>query len=344
MRPNTNGTAGSADERIFDNAKDAPHTDGRFVGVDVGGTAIKWSLVEHGSVVDEGSVPTPRESGAALADQIVSVVQSAGRGVSGTGLALPGLIDSVGRRVLFTPNLSSEWTRSSIVDDIEKRTGVPISLLNDAHAFAYGEHLVGAGAGEPAVLFITLGTGVGGGIALDGEILTGRSTSIGSIGHYVVDSEGELCRCGGRGCLETVAAAPAVVGSVMRAMLTSQSTLLEQLTGGDPAALTARLVAQAADAGDPWAIAAFVRAGRALGCAAASICVFLQVTTVVVGGGLSGALGHIMPSLDDVLQQRTLMTGPITVRPAQLGPGAGSVGAALFAAAQSELSAPATQS
>lgn len=304
----------------------------RFLGIDVGGTAIKWSLVEHGAVLDSGSVPTPRDGGAGLADRIVGLARSAGRDVVGAGLALPGLIDSVERRVLFTPNLSREWGGSALVEEIERRAGLPVALLNDAHAFAYGEHLVGAGAREPDVLFITLGTGVGGGIALGGRILTSPSTSIGSLGHYVLDSGGELCRCGGRGCLETVAAAPAIVAGVTRAVLTSQSAVLERLTGGDPTALTARIVAQAADAGDRWALAAFTRAGRAIGAAAASICVFLQVPTVVVGGGMAAALGLITPPLEDVLHQRAVLTGPIAVRAARLGPGAGSVGAALYAA------------
>lgn len=317
-------------EAVMDTDRDSDRH--RFIGIDVGGTGIKWSLIEGRRTLRTGHAATPRTGGEAVLATIEELALSIDPNAIGIGLAFPGTIDAVNRRTVFVPNIPGDWNGNPVADYIEARCGIPVALLNDARAFANGELFAGAALGESDALFITLGTGVGGAIALGGKILVGDMDAIGEIGHALVDLDGELCSCGGRGCLETFASAPAVIGYVTRAALTSQAVMVEQLSVGRGEPITGHVVAQAADAGDRWALDAFSRAGRHIGVAAASICLLLRIRTVVIGGGLAGALHHITPSVTSVLAQRTSMTGHVAVRKAELGPGAGSIGAAFYAA------------
>ena len=208
-----------------------------------------------------------------------------------------------------------------------------MALLNDARAFAWAEHGSGAAQGIDNAVFITLGTGVGGAIALDGRILVGKLDSVGEMGHVPVDPRGELCACGGRGCLETVASATAIVAHLARTHAMAQSPTLRELTEDGALPLTAKLVAEAARAGDPWAQDAFDRAAEALGQAAGMIGLLLQLDAVVIGGGLARAADLYLPRVQAALNSRASLTGRIEARTARYGAEAGSIGAATFAAA-----------
>lgn len=182
--------------------------------------------------------------------------------------------------------------------------------------------------------FVTLGTGVGGAIAFHGEVLMGKTDSIGEIGHTTVDPDGVPCPCGGHGCLETVASGTAIVGRLARAFALAQSPILQRLTNGGADPLTARIAADAARLGDPWATEAFDRAAAALGRAAATIGVLLLLDVVVIGGGLRPAADLYLPAVQRALDERTSLSGPIEARSAHFGTEAGSIGAAAFAAAR----------
>jgi glucokinase len=304
---------------------------GSYLGVDVGGTRMKWSVLAGESVLADGAIDTPLLGRPAVLDAIVGLQQRYAPRAVGLGIAVPGVVDVLRRETLLVPNLPGDWERVPIGAELEGRCGVPVSLLNDARAFGYAELLWGAGRGRSNVLFVTLGTGVGGAIALGGRIVMGVVDSLGEFGHQVVAPDGDRCGCGGHGCLETVASATAIVRYAVREAVPKQSTGLTKLTGGHTERLTAELVAQAADDGDPSAVAAFERAGRAVGMAALSACLLLQIKTVVVGGGLSGAFRHIAPAAKRILGERLALTGTIAFREAELGPRAGAVGAAIFA-------------
>ncbi|MDR6557679.1 glucokinase [Arthrobacter pascens] len=313
---------------------------GRYLGIDVGGTRIKWSMVEDTNVVAAGDVPTPRQGGEALISLLKDLTASLDPTTRAVGLALPGLVNTQTKSTIFIPNIPGNWMNYPIAAELERSCGVPVFILNDARAFGHAELIVGAGRGERNALFLTLGTGVGGAIARDGRILVGEIDSIGEMGHVNIDAAGEMCGCGGVGCLETVASGSALVGYMARAALTSLSPALTSVLGDRGLqALTPESIAKAADMKDPWALAAFEKIGRHLGLAAGTACVLMQLSCVVVGGGISGAFRHIAPSMTAALAERTSVTGAIALNAAHLGSESGSLGAALYAGIRTELEA-----
>jgi len=303
----------------------------RVLGVDVGGTSVKWSLVQGDTVERSGSIDTPRVDHHAVLGAVAQLARECEVPLAGIGIAVPGTVDTVARRSLVVPNLPGDWSGLAVADELERLTGVPVALLNDARAFGWAELVAGAARGASDALFVTLGTGVGGAIARAGTILVGDVDAIGEIGHVLVDPHGELCGCGGRGCLETVASASAIVAHLARTVATGHSPALRALTADGARPLTARAAAEAARAGDPWARDAFDRAGDAIGHAAAVVCLVLQLDLVVVGGGLAPAADLLLPRIESVLAQRRSLTGDVRTAVAQLGSTAGSVGAAIHA-------------
>ncbi|MGC5170115.1 ROK family protein [Microbacterium sp. DT81.1] len=304
----------------------------RFLGVDIGGTAIKWSVLAGGAVEATGAIPTPRIDHHAVLAAVAELAQQTSGDLAGIGVAVPGTVNAVLRRSVFLPNLPGDWNDLPVADTLERLTGLPVVLTNDARAFAWAEHSTGAAVGIPDALFVTLGTGVGGAIALRGEILVGDMDAIGEMGHVPVDPRGVLCLCGGRGCLETIASASAIVGGLARTVAMSQSVMLRELTADGAQPLTAKIVADAARRGDPWAEDAFARAGAALGQAAATISLLLQLDAVVIGGGLLPAADLYLPHVQEALDARRSLTGRVSAISARYGHEAGSVGAAALAA------------
>lgn len=323
---------------VFENVAARPGASGparRLLGVDIGGTAIKWSIVCDGVAETGGSVPTPRIDEHAVLRAVAGLTDKVRDQVEGIGIAVPGTVDPVRRSSVFVPNLPGDWTHLAVADEMEALSGLPVALLNDARAFAWAEHGSGAAKGVANAAFFTLGTGVGGAIAFNGQILVGALDSIGEMGHVPVNPHhGELCICGGRGCLETIASASAVVGRLARTYAMSQSAVLRRLTEDGTVPLTAKLVAQGAREGDVWCQDAFDRAADALGLAASTIGLLLQLDVVVIGGGLAPAADLYLPRVQAALDARTSLTGRIEVRSAHYGGEAGSIGAAIFAAAR----------
>lgn len=262
---------------------------------------------------------------------MVRLVRQVGDHAAGVGLALPGTVDTRRQESLVIPNVPGDWHRRPVGEQVRRHTGKPLWVLNDARAFGVAELYAGAAAGRTDALFLTLGTGVGGALARDGRVVVQEHDHTPEMGHVPVAHPGERCGCGATGCLETVASASAIVGATARAVLTGQSPLLREQCGGRVDALTAAMVSAAADAGDPFALAAFDRAGTAIGMAAAGCCLVTGVTTVVLGGGLAGAFHHLAPPVERVLAERTPLTGAVSVLPGLLGSRAGSLGAALYA-------------
>lgn len=304
------------------------------LGVDIGGTSTKWAVLNGGLVEATGSFDTPRVDHAAVIDSVAYLVSSIEFPIAAVGVAVPGTVDPRTRRTVFIPNLPGEWRDLPVAERLEESTGLPVAISNDARAFAWAELTTGAAEGRANALFVTLGTGVGGAIAFRGEILLGRLDSIGEIGHVRVGSAGQPCGCGGRGCLETVASASAITGSLARPMIMGQSPILRDLTHRGEQRLTAKIAAEAARMGDPWALDAFERAGDAIGQAVASIALMLQLDTVVIGGGLRPAADLYLHRVQEALNARTSLTGEVTAVTSVHGHEAGSIGAATLAAAR----------
>ena len=289
----------------------------RALGLDLGGTNVKWAVVEDDRLVAQGRAPTHAEQGpAAVVARLAEIGRSAlaeTGSVDRAGVGLPGLFDPEAGTVTFLPNLAGDWSGVAAVAPLEHALGVPVSLVNDARAFALAEWRLGAARGCDDAAFFVIGTGVGGGLVLGGRLHLGHDGTAGELGHQIVEADGPPCGCGDHGCVESLSAGPAIVAASGRGSV--------------------REAAEAARDGDERARAAFDRAGRALGVAAANVVVMVAPERVVVGGGVAESgellLGPMRAELDRRVRLKQARTPVVS---AELGPIAGAVGAAVRAA------------
>ncbi|GHE79277.1 hypothetical protein GCM10017786_06380 [Amycolatopsis deserti] len=288
-----------------------------LLGVDVGGTAIKWAVVRDAAPVASGHLPTPR-SGPPAVRSVIAALAGEHR-PDAIGVAVPGHLDRRTGVVRFVPNLPGDWTDFPLGAGISAETGRPVRVLNDSRAFALAELRTGAARGMCDVLFLTLGTGVGGAYASGGRVLSGPGDRLGEIGHVIHDETGPRCGCGARGCLETVASGVAI----SRAYRARSGIAAE-----------ARAVVAAAAAGDADAAHVLAAAGDAIGAVLASVLGLLPAQAVVAGGGVAGALPWMREAITGRLAQRRSFVGEVEVVAAALGTGAGAIGAAFYAAQQ----------
>lgn len=302
-------------------------TSEKYIGLDVGGSFLKGARVDS-----EGQVEARLEEAVAggsleaLVSQLASAVSRLGSGaIGGVGVGLPGIVDRDGSRVRVAPNLP-------VLDDVSvaellcARTGSPTVLENDANAAALAESWLGAGRDASHVLFVTLGTGVGGGLVLGGRILRGAGGYAGEIGHIQVEPEGIPCGCGSWGCLETVAGAP---GWVRRAeqLLANRGSRLQSR------GLSPKVIAEAAAEGDGVALEVVTGVGRALGIGIAAALDLLNLERVVIGGGVARAGALLLDRVVEESRRRLFarVFADCSFRLAELGAEAGVVGAARVA-------------
>jgi glucokinase len=301
-----------------------------YIGVDIGGTGIKWATIQSGRVIAQGHLPTAKAGGQDLINQVAELGLDVGRDAAAVGMTMPGTIDTAKRQTLVVPNVPGQWHQYPIAEDLEGKLDKPVTILNDARAFGYAELHWGAARGARNALFLTLGTGIGGAIARDGQLVIEEVDAF-EVGHLAVAKDGPPCGCGAHGCLETVASATALVTECIGRIRAGDADNLQQLMPGGIETLSAQLIAQAAESGDETATKALEQAGRYVGMAAASCCLLMHVSTVVIGGGLSGAFSHLAPSIREALDARRSLLGEVPVLPSSLGPHAGAIGAALYA-------------
>jgi glucokinase len=219
--------------------------------------------------------------------------QQDGYALCGIGVGVPGLVDSESGQLLDSPNLPG-WSNYDVKGEIEQRLGTAVILENDANAAALGEQWLGAGRDFESMCMYTLGTGVGGGLVLNGEIWRGWNGMGGELGHCNVEPEGHACNCGSYGCLEQYASATAVVRMTREALARGTASELRQVAD---AALTAQVVYEQAIRGDGVAKQVFERVGRALGLAIANMVNTLNLPLYVIGGGVSSAWDAFSPAL-----------------------------------------------
>lgn len=288
------------------------------IGVDLGGTNLRIAAVdESGKLLSK----TELETGVALGREHViddlcratEAMQAKYKGVAelcGIGVGVPGLIDSESGRLLESPNLPG-WSNYDVKGDIERRLGTSVILENDANAAALGEQWLGAGRNVESMCMYTLGTGVGGGLVLNGKIWRGWNGMAGELGHCNVKPEGHPCNCGSHGCLEQYASATAVVRMAREALATGAASQLR--TSADEE-LTARIVYECAMRGDTVAKQVFERVGRALGLAIANMVNTLNLPLYVIGGGVSSAWDAFSPAIFDEVRQRSFVYAGTTSR------------------------------
>jgi glucokinase len=308
------------------------------IGLDIGGTKISGGVVDGtGAILSQGRRDTPAQDPAAIAAAAASLIRelSAGHEIDAVGVACAGFVDRIGSTVLFAPNLA--WRDEPLKARLESVLDLSVIIENDANAAAWGEFRFGAAAEANDMVLITVGTGIGGGIVVDGELMRGAYGVAAELGHMRVVRGGIRCGCGNRGCWEQYASGTALVREARELVVsgTPIAARLSELCAGDPAALTGPDVTRAAAEGDPAAVELMADLGEWIGEGVASVAAILDPELVVLGGGVSEA-GSLL--IDPALVAfRRQLTGR-GYRPearftvATLGNDAGLIGAADLAA------------
>ncbi|MBI5523017.1 MAG: ROK family protein [Desulfarculus sp.] len=303
------------------------------MALDLGGTNVRLALVREGHLLHEARLATQAQDGpAALLGRLAAAVhemaaraRAEGSPPAGLGVASPGVIDRATGVVRVSPNLPG-WRDVPLAAELSRATGLAVALENDANLYALGEYLYGAGQGGRDLACLTLGTGVGGGLILEGRLVTGALGSGGEIGHTLVEPGGRACGCGALGCLEAYASATGLVGMLAEALAQGRPSACQP--DGD-----AESLARAARVGDALAGELFGRAGKALGRAIANLVAFTGLDLVVIGGGVAPA----WPLMEQACRRemaarlRIVDPGAVGIVPAQRGDEAPLLGAAAFA-------------
>ncbi len=307
------------------------------IGVDIGGTKVLAGVVDAaGTVLARERRETPGHSAAAVEETVVELVAGLRQEheVAAVGIGAAGFVDADRSRVMFSPHLA--WRDEPVRDAVRGRIGLPVVVENDANAAGIAEARIGAGAGHRFVLCVTLGTGVGGSLVIDGEVYRGATGMAGEVGHMQVVPDGHWCQCGNRGCWEQYASGTALVREA-RAVVAAGSPVADTLlrrAGGSPEGLTGPLVTAAARDGDPLATELLEDMGRWLGTGLADVTAAFDPGCIVVGGGVSEAGELLLRPTREAFARRLVGRGFRTEPPivaAALGPEAGLVGAALAA-------------
>lgn len=304
------------------------------VGVDVGGTKIAALRIDpSGRVLERVTRSTPADDmGATLAGLVDAARDVLGPRVTAIGVGAAGLVDRRTGVLAYAPNLA--WRDADIPRTVSEALGLPVVVDNDCTTAAYAEWRLGSARDVDDVLYVGVGTGIGGGLILGGRLHRGAVGFAGEVGHVVVDPDGPPCGCGNRGCWETVASGGAITRDGRRAVSRHAHSSIAERAGGDPRAVTGALVADAARAGDPAARGILAEVGTRLGEGIAGLVNVLDPHLVVVGGGAVQA-GDLLLAPARVAYARTVegreLRPQVPIVPAALGPEAAAIGAALLA-------------
>ncbi len=308
------------------------------IGIDLGGTNLKLALLDGDNRIRARlTVPTGGAEGhGAVLERMINGVrallaQNPTFDVTGIGIGVPGEVDMTTGITGDLPNLPGRWRTVPVGPAIAAAIGLPVGMINDAKAFALAEYRLGAAAGADTALCVTVGTGIGGAVIAHGRIVYGLGAMAGEIGHLILQPEGPRCTCGNLGCAETLANGPAIVGEAVRRVVQGFTTSLGRMSEGDLDAITAEMVARAADDGDLVATDVIDRAGGWLGITLASAIALLAPEVVVIGGGVAPAGGRYFRAAEAVARAHSgvIDVARIAFRPASLGYEAGVIGAAL---------------
>ncbi len=298
----------------------------RHLGLDLGGTNLKWAVVEQASgtwtALAHEQVPTrtvadpdrmPDTVVAQLGEVAVRAIAEHGPVLS-VGIGVPGLYDPATGRTRFLVNVPGPWAGYPVAGPVSETVGVPAFLINDARAFGLAELRLGAGRGALSMVGLTLGTGVGGVLAIDGHVHQGHDGTAGEIGHQTIDPDGPWCGCGNRGCVEAYARADQIAAAC----------------GTE----TAEEAVRAARAGDEQAISGLRDVGRYLGIGIANMITVVSPDRIVLGGGVAAAGDLLFEPIRAEIRRRVTTTSidDVTLVAAELGTWAGAIGAAVHGA------------
>lgn len=312
---------------------------GLIIGVDIGGTKTAVALATaEGRVIRRHRMPTPaRQEPEVLLEAICQAIEQVrgdvGMGqVSGVGVGVPGPYDSRLEVLSSSPHLPM-WRNVPLKQLLEKKLGKPAFVDNDANAAALGEHRFGAGVGTSHMIYITVSTGIGGGLILGGKLYVGASGAAGEVGHMTIDVNGPRCSCGNFGCWESLASGTALAREAVARLQTSADSRILELAGGDLGRVKAELIFEAYQQGDVLAAALIQRAAYYLGVGLANLINIFSPEMIVIGGGLSNMGEALLGPAESVARERAFSISASAARivPAKLGDDSGVLGAVALA-------------
>lgn len=303
----------------------------KFLGIDIGGTNLRGKIIsEEGDMLGEEKTRSDARMGISrLMENLTGFVKEfASEEISAIGIGIPGVVDRRNGTLVQAPNIANTKNfpfTAALLDGIGSAT--PVFVENDASCAALGEYFAGAGRGSNSMIMITLGTGFGGGLILDGRLWSGEDGFAGEVGHMTIDPSGPLCSCGARGCVETYVSQVAI-----KRIVREHAELSEKLAGTEESAVPERL-AELAREKDQAAISVWNDFGTNLGVAISILVNILDVKTVVVGGGLSGAWELFIGKTLEEAERRCLGGADrgVRIKRAVLGDDSGVLGACYVA-------------
>jgi glucokinase len=302
-------------------------TDELYASVDLGGTKVACAFATaEGEVLAEKTIPTHSHEGPeAVLDRIADLVNDLAEKTdtppAALGMGVPGLVDIKNGVTKFLPNLPTQWRDVPVREHLAPQVECPVYLLNDVRTATLGELTYGHGKTANTMAFFALGTGIGGGVVVDGKLRLGPLGAAGELGHQTILPNGPRCGCGNDGCLETLASGPAISAKGVWLMLSGRAPQLFEIVDGDPGQITPREMTLAAEAGDQEVREVLIRAAEYIGIGVANVVTILHPDLVVLGGGVAEIGPLLFKTVRDVVRQRVGMfpTDDVRIEHSMLG-------------------------
>lgn len=311
------------------------------IGIDVGGTNVKIALVDdNGKIIYSNSVPTYAKMGyeytvnnikQAIRD-LMKETNTTTSDIEGIGFDFPGQVDCKTGVVKLAPNIPG-WVNVPIAQMIEDEFHIPTRIDNDVRCAALGELKFGAGRGCENFICITVGTGIGSGIVINGKVVRGATNAAGELGHIKLQMNGgPICGCGDTGCLEAFASGPAIVAMAQDYIKGGKSTKFREMAAAEGGEITPYMVAKAAEEGDPVAKRIFEIVGEYIGIGLTSVINLLNPERVIIGGGVAESGELLLAPIRKTIKERAMVVAgnAVEIVPAQLGNSAGVIGASML--------------
>lgn len=312
-----------------------------YIGIDLGGTNIAAGLVdEYGNIISKGSVPTKREREYPeiikdMAELVIKLIAESGlrtEDFRSIGVGSPGISNCETGEIVYANNI--KFRNVPLRKELQKYINLPVYVNNDANAAAYAETLYGAASSAKSAVAITIGTGIGGGVIVDGRILSGFNNAASELGHMVVEMDGEECSCGRKGCWEVYASATACIKMTKKAALDNPHSLINTMVDGDLSKIDAKTVFDAAKQGDDTAQKVLCQYIKHIGEGLSNIVNIFQPEVIVIGGGVCKEGEYLLSPLRNYIHDHTFASSQgikiAELKVAQLGNDAGIVGAAML--------------
>ena len=318
------------------------------IGIDLGGTNIKGAIFNSQfELVSEKRIPTVVACGSnyvlnkiiQLIDSLINSLNLSADLIDCMGMGIPGLLDPQKGLSLFSPNFP-DWENVEVVKEMRKHFEFPTYIDNDVRVNLYGEWLHGAGIGTKNLVLLTLGTGLGSGIVMDGKVIYGTTASAGEIGHMNMYRQGRSCKCGSSGCLGRYVSAIGMVRTFVEKLQSGRKSIVQQWVNNDVDKITADMLSKAYDLEDSLAAEVMHETGEILGFGLTNVINLFNPEMIIIGGGMSLAGERLLKTTREIINNHALKISnqACTIIQAQLGDASGMIGAASYAKTQLALS------